>query len=88
MHEDVRVPKIQRQHRIQQAPWMQKSISMTFGCPGVRLLGFGVTGLGLRSGLRPAPHKFKNVALLSVTTFLLFPRQSHNDTHLCPFDGM
>ena len=38
---------MQRQHRIQEAPWMQKSISMTFGFPGVRLLGFRVTGLGL-----------------------------------------
>ena len=81
-HEEVRVPKMKRQHRIQEAPWMQKNISMTFGCPGVRLLGFGVPGLGLRSGLRPAPHKFMNVALRSVTTFCCFPVKV-TTTHIC-----
>ncbi len=55
---------------------MQKSISMTFGFAGVCLLGFRVQGLGLGSGLRPVPHKVKNLVLRSVTTFFFF-LQSH-----------
>ena len=54
---------------------MQKSISVTFGFAGVRLLGFRVPGLGLGSD-REVPHKFKNLVLRSVTTFFVFPLQS------------
>jgi hypothetical protein len=43
-----------RRHRIPQAPWMQKSIGMTFGFAWVRLLGFRAAGLGF-SKLRSKP---------------------------------
>ena len=50
---------------------------MTFGFAGVRLLGFRVPGLGLGSD-REVPHKFKNLALRSVTTFFcVSPPKSH-----------
>ena len=47
---------MQQQHQIQEAPWMQKSISMTLGFAGVGLLGFRVPGLGF-SSLRSKPSK-------------------------------
>ena len=55
---------------------MQKSINMTFGFAGVRLLGFRVPGLGLGSG-REVPHKFKNLTIRWETIFFVFPLQSH-----------
>ena len=55
---------------------------MTCGFAGVRLLGFRVPGLGLGSVLRSVPHKFKNLALRSVTTFFVSPPRGILDSTL------